>query len=38
MNSNYMQKKLIIKNKKLKTAIIIKKNYISKFVNNIAKK
>ena len=33
-----MQNKLIINNKKLKTSILIKKNYISKFINNIAKK
>ena len=33
-----MQGKLLIKNKKLKTEILIKKNYISKFVKNIAKK
>ena len=32
-----MQAKLIINNKKLKTSILIKKNYISKFINNIAK-
>ena len=33
-----MQTKLSIKNKKLRTQISIKKNYISKFVLNIAKK
>ena len=33
-----MQNKLLIKNKKLKTEIIIQKNYISKFIENIAKK
>ena len=33
-----MQSKLFIKNKKLKTIITIKKNYISKFIANIAKK
>ena len=33
-----MQKKIIIKNKKLKTSILIKKNYISKFIEVIAKK
>ena len=33
-----MQNKLFIKNKKLKTEIIIKKNYIAKFIKNIAKK
>ena len=33
-----MQTKLSIKNKKLRTEISIKKNYISKFVLNIAKK
>jgi len=33
-----MQGKLLIKNKKLKTEILIKKNYISTFVKNIAKK
>ncbi|GIR47674.1 MAG: 3-dehydroquinate synthase [Alphaproteobacteria bacterium] len=33
-----MQNKLSIKNKKLKTSILIKKNYISKFIKNIAKK
>tara|TARA_A100001011_G_scaffold258826_1_gene267148 strand:- start:426 stop:1493 length:1068 start_codon:yes stop_codon:yes gene_type:complete len=33
-----MTNKLYIKNKKLNTKILIKKNYISKFVNNIAKK
>tara|TARA_Y200000002_G_scaffold204075_1_gene168393 strand:- start:80 stop:1150 length:1071 start_codon:yes stop_codon:yes gene_type:complete len=33
-----MQKKLNIKNKKLKTSILIKKNFISNFVKNIAKK
>ena len=33
-----MQNKLLIKNKKLKTSILIKKNYISKFIKNIAKK
>ena len=32
-----MQNKLFIKNKKLKTEILIKKNHISKFINNIAK-
>ena len=33
-----MQTKKIIKNKKLKTSILIKKNYISKFVKNIAER
>ena len=33
-----MQNKIYIKNKKLKTSILIKKNYISKFIKNIAKK
>ena len=33
-----MQKKININNKKLKTSILIKKNFISKFVKNIAKK
>ena len=33
-----MQNKLLIKNKKLKTEILIKKNYISKYIINIAKK
>ena len=33
-----MQKKLYIKNKKLKTSILIKQNFISNFVKNIAKK
>ena len=33
-----MQKKININNKKLKTSILIKKNFISKFVINIAKK
>ena len=33
-----MQNKLFIKNKKLKTEIIIKKNYISKFIIDIANK
>jgi len=33
-----MQSKLYINNKKLKTSILIKKNYISKFIDNIAKK
>jgi len=33
-----MQTRLSIKNKKLKTSIIIKKNYISKFIKNVAKK
>ena len=33
-----MKNKLVIKNKKLETKIIIKKNYISKFIKNIAKK
>ena len=33
-----MQTKLTIKNKRLKTSILIQKNYISKFINNIAKK
>ncbi len=33
-----MQNKLFIKNKKIKTEILIKKNYISKFIKNIAKK
>ncbi len=33
-----MQKKRYIKNKKLKTSILIKKNFISNFVKNIAKK
>ena len=33
-----MQNKLYIKNKKLKTTILIKKDYISNFIKNIAKK
>ena len=33
-----MQTKLSIKNKRLKTSILIRKNYIPKFINNIAKK
>ena len=33
-----MQNKLLIRNKKLKTEIIIQKNYISKFIENIARK
>ena len=33
-----MQSKLSIKNKKLKTEILIKKDYISKFIENISKK
>ncbi len=33
-----MQNKLFINNKKLKTSILIKKNYISKFINDIAKR
>ena len=33
-----MQNKLSISNKKLKTTILIKKNYITKFIENIAKK
>ena len=33
-----MQKEIYIKNKKLKTSILIKKNFISNFVKNIAKK
>ncbi len=33
-----MQTNLYIKNKKLKTSILIKKNHISKFINKIAKK
>ena len=33
-----MQNKLFIKDKKLKTEILIKKNYIYKFIKNIAKK
>jgi len=33
-----MKNKLLIKNKKLKTTILIKKNYINKFIINIAKK
>ncbi len=33
-----MINKLFIKNKKLKTTILIKKNYISKYIKNIAKK
>ncbi len=33
-----MQNKLFIKNKKLKTEILIKNNYIAKFINIIAKK
>ena len=33
-----MKNKLFIKNKKLKTEILIKKNYIYKFIKNIAKK
>ncbi len=33
-----MQTNLYIKNKKLKTSILIKKNHISKFIKNIAKK
>ena len=33
-----MQKKININNKKLKTSILIKKNFIEKFVKNIAKK
>ncbi len=33
-----MQKKIKIKNKKLETSILIKKNFISNFIKNIAKK
>tara|TARA_B100001057_G_scaffold140248_1_gene139902 strand:- start:236 stop:1306 length:1071 start_codon:yes stop_codon:yes gene_type:complete len=33
-----MQKKININNKKLKTSILIKENFISKFIKNIAKK
>ena len=33
-----MKNKLFIKSKKLKTSILIKKNYIAKFIENIAKK
>ena len=33
-----MQKKMYIKNKKLKTSILIKKNFVSNFIKNIAKK
>ena len=33
-----MQKKINIKNKKFKTSILIKKNFISNFIKNIAKK
>ena len=33
-----MHNKISIKNKKLKTEILIKKNFISKFIKNIAKK
>ena len=33
-----MKNKLYIKNKKLKTSILIKKNYISKFIKNIIAK
>ncbi|MDC2978358.1 3-dehydroquinate synthase [Pelagibacteraceae bacterium] len=33
-----MQTKFSIKNKKLKTSILIQKNYVSKFIKNIAKK
>ena len=33
-----MSNNLYIKNKKLKITILIKKNYISKFIDNIAKK
>ncbi len=33
----YMQNKLSIKNKKLSTSILIRKNYVSKFIRNIAK-
>ena len=33
-----MQTNLLIKNKKLNTSILIKKNYISTFVKNIAQK
>jgi len=33
-----MQNKLFIKNRKLKTEILIKKNYISQFINDIEKK
>ena len=33
-----MQKKINIKNKKFKTSILIKKNFILNFVKNIAKK
>ena len=33
-----MQKRINIKNKKLKSSILIKKNFISNFVKNIAKK
>ena len=32
-----MQNKLFIKNKKLKTKIFIKRNYVSKFIKNVAK-
>ena len=33
-----MKNKSLIKNKKLKVTILIKENYIYKFINNIAKK
>ncbi len=33
-----MQNKLLIKNKKLKTSILIKRNYIARFIKNISKK
>jgi len=33
-----MQTKISINNKRLKTSILIKKNYISKFINNISKR
>ena len=33
-----MKNKLLIQNKKLKTTILIKRNYIYKFIVNIAKK
>ena len=37
LSLNYMRNKLFIKNKKLKTSILIKKNYASKFIETIAK-
>ena len=38
LNLDYMKTETFIKNKKLKISILIKNNYISKYIEAIAKK